>query len=202
MRLSPETRTYARVWAITVGFVMLFQAAAAVEAFSNMLSHYRGIGWAVSSVLIASLITAAIATALLSGPDIRAIRELNLWIVPIVAARRVLSSILALFMIGGSWIFWSFHVPHRPNDQRHLSLLTILLGFYAAMYFAANADRKHLAIETAVLQVGVCLCLTAWLLMLRNSGEELPRSEIDSISAQAFRKQNEKALRILGAIKR
>jgi len=167
-----------------------------------MLAEYRGIGWAVTGLLTGSLLVAAIATALLSGPDIRAIHELSRMVAPTVAAKRVLSSMLALFMIGGSWLFWAFRVPHRANDPRHFSLLTCLLAFYAAAYFAINADHKHLALDNEILQVGVCLCLTGWLVLLKKSGEVLPSSEIDSIDSRMFRKQNEKALRILGAIKR
>ncbi len=194
MQFRYGTNTYGFAWVITAAIVMLSQAGAAVEAFSNMLSQYRGIGWAVTALLAGALLVAATATALLSGADIRAIHQLSKWVSITFAARRVLSSVLALFMLAGSFLFWSFRVPHRPNDRRHLTLMTCLLAFYAAVFLAQNFDRRHLALENIVLQAGVCLCLGGWLLTLRQSGEIRPRSETESIDSQMFRKRNEQAL--------
>jgi len=202
MQFRYGTNIYGFAWLITAGIVMLSQAGAAVEAFSNMLSQYRGIGWAVTALLAGALLVAATATAMLSGADIRAIHELSRWVSITFAARRVLSSVLALFMLSGSFLFWSFRVPHRPNDRRHLALMTCLLAFYAAIFLAQNFDRKHLALENIILQSGVCLCLAGWLLALRKSGEIRPRSETESIDSHMFRKRNEQALQVLRAAKR
>jgi hypothetical protein len=202
MQLRYGTNAYGFTWIATTAIVMVLQAAAAVEAFSSMLNEYRGIGWAVTALLAGALLVGATAAALLSGPDIRAIHELSRWVSITFAAKRVLSSVLAVFMLCGSFLFWSFRVPHRPNDRRHLMLMTCLLAFYAAVFLAQNLDRKHLAVENIILQSGVCLCMAGWLAALTKAGEIRPSSEVKSIDSRMFQQQNERALQILKAAKR
>jgi len=202
MQLRYNTNRYFVFWVVTAAIVMMLQAAAAVEAFSNVLSEYKGIGWAVTALLSGALVIAAAATALLSGPDIRAIRELSRLVSITFAAKRALCSILALFMLLGSVLFRNYRVPRRPNDGRHLALMTCLMGFYAVIYLSQNLYRKDIALENLILQGGVCLCLTGWLIALRASGEIRQRSEIEPINSELFRQQNEQALRVLRAAKR
>jgi hypothetical protein len=202
MQLPYNTNRYFWGYVITMVIVMTLQAGAAVEAFSNMLSEYKGIGWAVTSLLFGALLIATTATALSSGPDIRAIRELSHLVSLAYAARRVWSSMLALFMLTGSFLFWAFRVPRRPNDRRHLTLMTCLLALYAAISLAQNLDRKHLPLENVIHQAGVCLCMAGWLAALTKAGEIRPRSEVESTDSRMFQQQNERALRILKAARR
>ena len=181
---------------------MILQTMAAVEAFSNMLNEYRGIGWAVTALMAASLLLAAIIAAVLSGPDVRAIHELSRFVSIAFAAMRVLSSILVVFMLGGSYLFWFYRVPHRANDRRHMIMMICMMTIYSLIYFAANFSRKHLALENTLFEASLCLCMVAWHFALRKSGEVRPRSESQSISSQMFRQENGRVLKALRAARR
>ena len=203
MTLRYNSERYFIVWIVTTGIVMILQTAAAVEAFSNMLSEYRGIGWAVTTLLTVALLVAALTAAVLSGPDIRAIHELSRWVSMAFAARRVLSSVLAVFLLGGSYfLFWFYRVPHRTNDSRHLMLMTSLLAFYAVIFFAQNLDRRHLAIENLVLEGGITAFMGTWLVALRKAGEIRPRSEFESIDSATFQQGNTNVMKALRAARR
>jgi hypothetical protein len=168
-----------------------------------MLSEYRGIGWAVTALMSAALLLAAVAAAVLSGPDIRAIHELSRFVSIAFAAKRVLSSILAVFLLGGSYfLFWFYRVPHRPNDRRHLLMMTGLLAFYAVIFFSQNLDRKHLALENLILEGGISVFMAGWMLALTKAGEIRPRSAIVSIGSNVFRQENGRVLKALRAARR
>jgi hypothetical protein len=202
MQLRYNSNLYFYVWLITTGVVVILQTAAAVEAFSNMLSEYRGIGSVVTALLTLALLLAAVTAAVLSGPDIRAIHELSRLVSIASAAMRVLSSVLVVFMLGGSYLFWFYRVPHRANDRRHLIMMICMMTIYSLMYFLVNFSRKYLALENTLFEASLCLCMVAWHFALRKDGELRPRSEIGSIDSHVFRQENGRMLKALRAARR
>jgi hypothetical protein len=191
MCLPAATNAYAYTWAIGGELVIAAQSAAALEAFENMLRDYPGLGRAGAALLGVALLAASLLAAASLGADISAIHTAGFWLSLVIAARHAWSMVLAVFVLLASIMFRVFPLPRRPNDLRHLAIITALFLAYAGTFWWQNFDRRHLDLSNVAYEGLRASCFAVWLIALRRAGEVRPRSDIAPMTAEEFRKWND-----------
>jgi hypothetical protein len=176
-------------WMATQWPVAALQAAAAIEAFWGLASHFRGIrnfGWMLLAVILS---VAAVAAASIWFFRTR-------WDSPL-RVPLLLDQYTGLWLVLAALLSLAFFrqfpkVPVRPNAIRHLIALTILFGGNFIAYSISQLSRGQARFSTnLVIYCGAILAYSWWVLKINRAGEQLPfapppprtNAEFDTVEA-------------------
>jgi uncharacterized membrane protein YfbV (UPF0208 family) len=198
--LPVRSDAYTQAW-ITVEIPLLAVLyLAAREVFVRLAQHFptltRGAEMTryARRVMNVILVGAVLFSLLLASLDGRAlIGKSGLAVALALAflAKRVVTGVLACYLILAAWYFSRFQAELQPNLRRHGLLFTIWSSLLAVATFWRNlAGERYATLGNNLLLLATCICYGLWIVLLTPKGEQAP-SRPSVLPEEALRTKRE-----------
>ncbi|MGI8959637.1 MAG: hypothetical protein ACR2IV_07755 [Bryobacteraceae bacterium] len=194
-----DSPMYARVWVVTLPILMSVQVATVLEAYTKLISQYRGLGafgpklltWCLVLLVIATCISVAWDSEHITG----SILEAALFTYRYVAF--ILAGCLALPCL----VLWRFPKPDQKparNIRVHLWMLVIYFCVYIVGFLAVNesgVQETNIRVINLIMLVILCGLYGSWAFVLTPAGEAfVPWPKLASDLAALMDAHNDAAL--------
>jgi hypothetical protein len=165
--ISPGT--YRSFFDATRWPMALLEAAAILEAFWILASHFRGMkGFA--GALIGVIAAVASAAALV-------VRFLRAPTAPPILTFGMLTNVAFMVAVTLALVFFRHFrsVPIRRNAKLHALLLAVLLScYFTTAVIGQNITKKAMTIANFLLNAGILVTAASWAIFMNRAGEDLP----------------------------
>jgi hypothetical protein len=176
------SRPYFVLWTTTDMLVVALLTAAVFEAFFHAIKSFPDMGTFAKNTINICLAMGGIVAVTMSF--IEAKGYIEFWFV----LKRLISSILAVSLLGVGWVYLWVRVS--KNTVWHVRIMTVFCSIIALSYFSLHLGLKSRAASILEL-TGSFICFVLWLVCISPTGEDLRVPVSKEESDEALRRLKE-----------